>query len=139
MSEISKVGNNFNWDMDPKATEIFLKECPVPVYVSEMGGDILTGKCLKNYPDGHLAKEAYRLFGVLESGRSSWDLIATLYALLGDSDVFYKTPKGTCFYDAKTLNTGFYENGERQDYLIVSDAPISQIEEYIENQITGNF
>ncbi len=138
MSEISKVGNNFNWDMDPLATEIFLKECPVSVYVSEMGGDIFTGKCLKNYPDGHLAKEAYRLFGVLDSGRQSWDLIATLYAINGDSDVFYKVPKGTCFYDAKTLDAGFYENGERQDYMIISDLKNSEIEEYIENQITGN-
>ena len=138
MSEISKVANNFNWDMDPESTEIFLKECPVSIYVSEMGGDILTGKILKNYPDGHLAKEAYRLFGVLDSGRQSWDLIATLYAINGDNEVFYKVPRGTCFYDGKTLDAGFYENGERQDFLIVSDASISEIEEYVENQITGN-
>lgn len=99
--------NNFNYDMDPIGSEAALAACPVPVYASPDGGDVITGGSLTDaLPAGHPLRVAYELYNEGErKGRSSWDLVALYYALEGANPCFCVTPRAHLFYRAETRLT----------------------------------
>ncbi len=89
MGTPDKVGD-FNWGMDREASESFFASCPAPIYVSQYGGEIITGKTLpKKFGKTHPVRRIYEIFARDNPvGRSSWDLIATLFAVEPDTPLF---------------------------------------------------
>lgn len=95
--------NDFNWGMDADSAEHFFALCPVPVYISPEGEDVITGDHLSAFlPEAHPLRRAYRIYrGDEVRGRSSWDLIAVLYALDPQTPYLYEKVRGDCRYVAK--------------------------------------
>ncbi len=98
-----EIANDFNWGMDAYATERFFDLCPVPVFISPEGEKIITGGHLTaKLEDTHPLRRAYEIWLGKEScGRSSWDLIATLYAISPDTPYLSQSDLGVCRYSAK--------------------------------------
>ena len=133
--------NDFNWCMDAYATEKFFSLCPVHIYISAEGTNILTGEYLSTaLMDEHPLKCAYEIwFGQKNCGRSSWDLIATLYAI--ESETSYLTCKdlGGAFYVAKEkkLYINDFENKNiRQIYLNCEPKTMSEL---LNKHMLGDF
>ena len=99
--------DNFNYDIDPVGSEAALAACPVPVYASPDGDDVITGGTLTDaLPAGHPLRVAYEMYNEGErKGRSSWDLVALYYALEGASPCFTVTPRGRLAYRAEARQT----------------------------------
>ena len=78
--------DDFNWGMDAYASEKFFAMCPVPIYISAEGDDVITGDILtKTLHSDHLLRCAYETWLKKENcGRASWDLIASLFAINPD-------------------------------------------------------
>ena len=80
--------NDFNFSMDAKSTKGFFDACPCPVFISYLGSDIITGNNLdKVLLAEHPVRKAYEIWSS-GKGRSSWDLIATLFAIDPTLDIF---------------------------------------------------
>ncbi len=65
-------------------TKKVLKEWPSLVVISEYGGDVYTGDCLADEPDSPVREAYFKWFDSSFEGRSSWDIIAVMYAIEGD-------------------------------------------------------
>lgn len=115
-------GANFNWDMDAPGAQRFLRDCPVPVYVSGYGTSVITGAHLSStLSEEHPLRQIYEIWNGGESrGRSSWDLIAVLYALEPDTPLLRAIPRGTCLYEARVRS--YWASGDRTDFEIVPAA-----------------
>ena len=93
--------NDFNFAMDAKAAKEFFELCPCPVAVSYTGSDIITGNLLNSTcPQDHPVRRAYQIWSG-GKGRSSWDLIAALYAMNPTLSVFKVTGNCCIEYDSK--------------------------------------
>lgn len=122
---------NFNYRMDYMAANRFFARCPVSVYVSSEGTDVITGGSFSSrYEKDHPLRIAYETYLLEENkGRSSWDIIAVLFALGYDSELFTSTSYGQISYllPDKTL---WREKEIREDYLVslnISDEEMSNI------------
>lgn len=93
---------DFNWGMDAKSTEIFFRLCPVPIYISAEGKDVITGNHLTaELPETNLVRRAYEQWlNAKNTGRASWDLIASLYAIDEDTSYIQVCDLGNCTYDS---------------------------------------
>ena len=113
------VTGDFNWGMDAVAAESFFRLCPVPIYVSAEGTDVLTGDHLSRaLPAEHPLRRAYEIWlGGEDRARSSWDLIAALYAIRPN------TPYLRC--DAPI--GGRYDCAEKKFFADASLSNITQI------------
>lgn len=99
--------NDFNWGMDALATKNFFLKCPVPIYISSLGSKVVTGEMLSSVlPKEHLLRRAYEQWlGKENTGRSSWDLIAALFAI-NPKTLYLKSLKyGNCTYCPETKLT----------------------------------
>ncbi|MBR3942241.1 MAG: nucleoside hydrolase [Clostridia bacterium] len=98
---------DFNWGMDAVATEIFFRLCPVPIYISAEGREVITGEHLsKALPETNLVRRAYEQWlGKPDCGRASWDLIASLFAINPKTQYLTATPLGDCVYDVQNKIT----------------------------------
>ncbi len=112
--------DNFNWDMDREATERVIKTLPLPMYASPDGADIITGYSFsKDLPNNHPVRIAYEKHNAGQNkGRSSWDIIATLYALEPDNKVFEDRALGQIEYDQKANITSWNKKGTKLDHLL---------------------
>ncbi len=131
---------NFNWNMDGHAAEKFFELCPVPVYVSGEGTEIITGQTMsEKFPPTHPIRNSYDIYmrGPAK-GRSSWDLIAVLYALEPTIPVLKAVPCGTCMYDEKEARS-YWADGNRTDYSILMNCSMEELEQFLEARLTGNF
>ena len=76
---------------------------------------------------------AYESFtGGPHRGRSSWDLIAVLYAVCPQTPHLRAKAHGTIRYDASLHRMLWQENGPRQDALLVQTASDRKLAEYLE-------
>ena len=86
-------GKEFNAYIDPKATQLIVKEWPTPILFSgfEIGSAILTGKRLveSDIHDDPVV-ETFRMCLAQDNpeGRQSWDETAVLVAVRGEADYF---------------------------------------------------
>lgn len=98
---------DFNWGMDAIATKLFFELCPVPIYISSQGDSVITGAHLSKFlPEAHLLRKAYSIYlGKENCGRSSWDLIATLFAIHPSTPYLTARDLGDCIYDAQSKTT----------------------------------
>ena len=129
---------NFNYKMDKVSSIEFFKKCPVSVYISKMGTDIITGKYFSaKLPNEHPLRIAYESFmGGEGIGRQSWDLIALLYAIKPNSGNFETKTYGTVKFNGN--KTYWKQDCERQDFVInltLSDKEITSALEYLLNGV----
>lgn len=111
----------------------------------EVGAPILTGYSLSN-PEVNPVARAYELYPNTEGGagviggRSSWDLTAVYYAVLGNQfngeTVWELSPPGDVTFtdDARTR---FSPNGSAGRRYLISRMPDRQVTEVLENLLTG--
>ncbi|MCG2462502.1 nucleoside hydrolase [Flavobacteriaceae bacterium F89] len=82
-------------------SEKVLRDWPTPIVISQIGGEILTGETLASTPTENPVREAYfRWFNNDFKGRSSWDLIAVLYAV-----------RGLSYFSLNSMGEGSLVNG----------------------------
>ena len=76
-------------------TERVITDWPTPLAITDFGGSVRTGVALENTPSDNPVREAYfRYFGESFRGRSSWDQVAALYAVIGPGDWFEDVGEG---------------------------------------------
>lgn len=137
----AKTGSNFNWDMDGESSRDFFTLCPVSVYVSGTGTDVITGSSLTSaLLASHPLRQIYELFtGKEHTGRSSWDLIATLYATDPSTPLLKTVSKGTCRFDPAYSSSYWELNGPRKDYDILLNTTPDIITDFLERRMKGDF
>ena len=137
----AKTGSNFNWDMDGESSRDFFTLCPVSVYVSGTGTDIITGFSLTSaLPASHPLRQIYERFtGKEHTGRSSWDLIATLYALDPATPLLKTVAKGTCRFDPACSRSFWEPDGPRKDYDILLNTTPDIMADFLEKRMKGDF
>ncbi len=133
------VGKNFNYQMDKVGTKAFFEKCPVPIFVSPNGTDIITGGSFTSkLPLKHPLRISYEAFTHSQNkGRSSWDLVALLYAFSEYRSLFKTESHGTVRYDVSN-RTYWQEDGDRKDTLIKVAVPHDQMTEILEKLLTEN-
>lgn len=107
-------------DVSRRAGEEFCRLCPVPVTFLgwEVGFDVISGSRLA--PNDHL----YRVLcdHGSQNGRSSWDPMLVLLALIGDEkEAGYATVRGTATVDVLS-GANYFEESENGNHLYVVKA-----------------
>ena len=128
---------NFNYKMDKVAAVGFFNKCPVPVYVSKTGTDIITGKYFSyKLPNEHPLRIAYESFmGGEGIGRQSWDLIAVLYAINPDCEFFKTATYGTVRFDGE--KTYWEQKSQREDGIIDLTVSNTEMTNVLEELLKG--
>ena len=112
--------NDFNFSMDAISTKGFFELCPVFCYISYLGSEIITGNYLDKALQGdHPVRRAYEIWSGTQ-GRSSWDLIAALYALNPSSDIFKTVEVGKISYDVNERVATVDKTGTRDTVIGLS-------------------
>lgn len=140
MGDPDKI-NDFNWGMDAEASEKFFSLCDVPIYISAEGGSVITGEMLtKTFDAKHLIRRAYEKWLKKENcGRSSWDLIATLYAVNQDTKHIKVKERGNCSFVAKEKKL-YTENSETAlCKTIHADCSDEEMAKLLNECMAGNF
>ncbi len=114
---------DFNWGMDAYGASKFFELCPVPVFISGEGEDIITGDMLSSRLDnGHPVRRAYEIWQGRENcGRSSWDLVSALAAIEPQTPYLRYKKIGECTYNEEENHIRIAE-GESSQYVLVSTA-----------------
>ena len=89
----------YNFHMDPAAAHKVISDWPGKITFTGLGKDVMTGaRLVAQAPKENPVPAFYRNFfeGHKVSERSSWDLIAVLYAVRGLSDYFTAVSEGKC-------------------------------------------
>jgi inosine-uridine nucleoside N-ribohydrolase len=101
---VAMLGLGMNWNMkwDPDASKKAINEFPVATVLTVEGQEVRTGKQTQTLLDTNPIKTVFRLwekhYGEID--RSSWDQIATLFAVEGESDCF-TLERGTLVFSEK--------------------------------------
>lgn len=125
--EFPKGFEAFNWKMDRIAAEYVTQHCPVPIYVSSAGDNILTGHTFSaKLSVENPVRTAYEKFlGGSGLNRPSWDQIALLYAMKQDMDLF-------------DMETGYTVKYTGSDNLCIwTKQPDGRKDRYIKLKITN--
>lgn len=131
---------NFNYDTEAVGTCAFLDACPVPVFASRDGVDIITGAHLTDaLPADHPLRLSYEAYMEGERrGRASWDLVAVLFALEPQSPLFSVTyyPGEQIDYEAAPPRL-FWRAGTRGDAVIKTTVPPEEMAEILNRKMLG--
>lgn len=132
---------NFNYDTEAVGTRAFLATCPVPIFASREGADIITGGHLTDaLPADHPLRLSYELYMEGERrGRASWDLVAALFALEPTSPLFSVTyyPGEQIDYEADPCRL-FWRAGDRGDAVIKTTLPPEEMAEILNRRMLGD-
>lgn len=94
-----KDEGEYNFRMDGAAAHKVISDWPGKIMFTGLGKDVMTGgRLVAQGPKDNPVRAFYRNFfeGYKVSNRSSWDLIAALYAVRGLSDYFAAVSGGKC-------------------------------------------
>jgi len=94
-----KDEGEYNFTMDGAAAHKVISDWPGKIMFTGLGKDVMTGgRLVAQAPKDNPVPAFYRNFfeGYKVAERSSWDLIAVLYAVRGLSDYFTAVSAGTC-------------------------------------------
>ena len=97
----------FNWSMDLPSAAAVIGAWPTVLTVSPCGATVLTGaRFVPAAPASHPVREAYvrHLLGGPDNNRSSWDLVAALYAVHGLAGPFALSADRTLTLDPLTAD-----------------------------------
>ena len=103
-----KKEGEYNFRMDGAAAHKVISDWPGKIMFTGLGKDVMTGaRLVAQAPMGNPVPAFYRNFfkGHKVSERSSWDLIAVLYAVRGVSDYFTTDAKGKSVSQKDGSNT----------------------------------
>lgn len=127
--------HNFcNNDRSRKAGHILCEKCPVPIVFLgfEAGESVLTGDGL---PKDDLLCIALTHHGHAEKGRSSWDPMTALLAVIGDTEkAGYDTVRGTARLDPET-GRNYFTKGDGLHRFVVKVKPDSFYRDEIQRRI----
>ena len=132
---------NFNYNMDRVGAKVFFDKCPCSIYVSPDGMDVITGSSFSSKLQvGHPLRTIYEIYNQSpNNGRMSWDLIALLFALDPDNNIFNIETHGTVCYDDSCNKVFWDEEGWRQDYQITSNISSSEMAAILDDIMTGDY
>ncbi len=90
MGRFPSCNAEFNWLMDWDAAKKVINNWPTELVVSTYGNQFLTGKLLSSHtPETNPVRKCYEIYlQGPNKGNYSWDLIATLYGVLGVNPFF---------------------------------------------------
>jgi len=94
-----KAEGEYNFSMDGAAAHKVIRDWPGKIVFTGLGKDVMTGgQLVAEGPQGNPVRAYYANFFEANkvSERSSWDLIAVLYAVRGPSDYFTVVSGGKC-------------------------------------------
>ena len=129
--------NFYCYERTRKGANILCEKCPVPIVFLgfEAGEPVHTGGAVLN--DGDLLKEAMTEFWLSHNkplqGRSSWDPMTVLLAILGADEAGYDLVRGKNFVDPATGNNTFTEDENGKHCYVVK----KYSDEYYENAINS--
>ena len=130
--------NDFNFSMDAKSTKGFFEICPCPVYISYLGSDIITGNLLtQSKKPSHPVRKAYEIW-TSGKGRSSWDLIATLFALNKKRALFNVSGGCLLSYNEIEKTTTISKNGTR-DKILTLNCTNKEMEDLLNKMLSATF
>ena len=118
------------------AAQVLCEKCPVPITFLgfEVGDTVLTGDGLA---EDDLLHQAFKAHGHAETGRSSWDPMTALLAVIGDPQkAGYTAVRGTASVDAETGANHFREDPNGLHEYVVKAKPDSFYREAIQNRIS---
>lgn len=129
--------NNFNYNMDAVGARTFFEKCPVPVYICPEGTKVITGyRFPEVFSEDHPLRMAYKAFVGKEGvGRSSWDLITSLYALEPESPLFVRSFYGTACYESPERGW-WISDGKRKDCLLTLAVSNEEMALLLEEKLT---
>jgi hypothetical protein len=130
---------NFNFNGTAKETLYFMEHYPksVPIVFTgfEFGIGVITGKGYKNAPDSPM-RRAYELtYDSINVGRPSWDQIALLYGVRGETfhgQKYFSKIKGVNSVAEDGSNEWAEKSGSNESYLTPA-MPEDEIAKVIEN------
>ncbi|HHW00214.1 MAG TPA: nucleoside hydrolase [Clostridiaceae bacterium] len=137
--ETDENGNlpaEWNILMDVRSAQGVIHNWPTPVVFCgfEVGAPVITGKRLiSECSDSNPVKKAYELYTSGE-GRSSWDLITVIYAILGDCGLWGLSPAGKVYIDDEGVSH-FSEETDGLHRYMTNIMPVDHIEQHIENML----
>ena len=119
-----KDEGEYNFTMDGAAAHKVIRDWPGRIMFTGLGKDVMTGgRLVAQGPKDNPVPAFYRNFFEANkvSARSSWDLIAVLYAVRGLSDYFTAVSAGKCISQANGSNQwipGVFSTHAYLDYKI---------------------
>lgn len=128
-------GDSFNWEMDRTAAAAVLNDWPGKLVVSELGEHILTGASLSSRLEvEHPLRQAYEIYLNGQGlSRPSWDLVAVLYAVLGEQPYFRERTGYRLHYMPDSGKHVWEQSQDRQDIsfeqLLSNDEMAAVLEE----------
>ena len=110
----------------------------MPVYVSGEGREVTIGSSLSAVlPEGHPLRYNYETWNLGPNrGRSSWDLIAVLYALDPEVSVLKAEPRQQAGFDPEECRS-YWGMGCRQDYEIMQTVSNEELAAFLEARMVG--
>jgi inosine-uridine nucleoside N-ribohydrolase len=116
-----KVEGEYNFRMDGAAAYKVISDWPGKIMFTGLGKDVMTGgRLVAEGPKYNPVPAFYRNFfkGHKVSERSSWDLIAVLYAVRGLSDYFTAVSEGKCIGRKEGSNQWIAGAPSNHSYLV---------------------
>jgi len=137
---------NFFFNGTAPFTEYLVKNFPRPTYFVYGGTNVMTGKSLKDTPEGNIVREAYTdwlaWYGgkTLDDQRPSWDLVTVYYAIEGLGDYFYEAPEGYLSFDAEKGCVWVEgENEYQHRFIQQKEGMDSLFADYLNDKIVPSF
>ncbi|MHC4743694.1 MAG: nucleoside hydrolase [Planctomycetota bacterium] len=130
-----KNEGEYNFRMDGPAAHKVISEWPGKIVFTGLGKDVMTGgRLVAEGPKDNPVPAFYRNFfeGHKVSERSSWDLIAVLYAVRGPSDYFTLVSDGKCVSREDGSNQWIPGPTQNHSYLLYK-MPQKELAAVIEN------
>ncbi|MBN1124806.1 MAG: nucleoside hydrolase [Sedimentisphaerales bacterium] len=121
-----KVEGEYNFTMDGAAAHKVIRDWPGKIMFTGLGKDVMTGSRLvaqapKENPVPAFYRNFFERYKVSE--RSSWDLIAVLYAVRGLSDYFDEISSGKCVAKEDGSNQWISGSPSNHVYLVYKMPP----------------
>jgi len=116
-----KNEGEYNFRMDGPAAHKVISDWPGKIMFTGLGKDVMTGaKLVAQGPKDNPVSAFYRNFfkGHKVPERSSWDLIAVLYAVRGLSDYFTAVSEGKCVGQKDGSNKWIPGPAQNHSYLL---------------------
>lgn len=133
--------DDFNWGKDALSAENFFNLCPSEIFISAEGTGILTGGNLSSVlANDHPLRKAYEIWlGGPNRARSSWDLVAALFAMNLGTALLCADNFGDGFYSAKEKRFYRKETGNENIKQIFLNCEQTKMAEVLENCMLGTF
>jgi hypothetical protein len=122
----NKNEGEYNFRMDGEAAHAVIRDWPGKIMFTGLGKDVMTGaRLMAEETNEHPVRAFYSTFleACKVSARSSWDLIAVLYAVRGLGDCFSAVTDGHCISQPDGSNEWVPGPAANHGYLVYRMPP----------------